>query len=261
MAKFENMEDNADMLRDEERITKVIKKVFKDEFKKQEQNLAKIISGNLEITTQEIRNLKNEVNELKKSMEFVQNDLEERVNNVEENMCKVKEDLKEIYEYQIDPDYVNDSLTDTRNKLTELEGRSRRNNIQIDGIAEEPGKTWYECGRKVQRLLSEVLDVNDVVIERTNRVKAYSPEKKNSKKIRPRTVVCKLLSFVYKAKIIQNSHRLKRTSYYVNEDFSKETLAYQNELWEKVKALSKEGKIAYLNYKSIIVREKNDHQV
>ena len=48
MAEFENMEDNADMLCDEERITKVIKKVFKDEFKKQEQSLAKIISGNLE---------------------------------------------------------------------------------------------------------------------------------------------------------------------------------------------------------------------
>ena len=73
--------------------------------------------------------MKNEVNELKKSMEFTQNDLEERVNNVEESMCKVKEDLKEIYESKIDPDYVNDSLTDIRNILTELEGRSRRNNI------------------------------------------------------------------------------------------------------------------------------------
>ena len=49
---------------------KLIKKVFEDEFKKQEQNLAKIISGNLEITMQEIKSLKNEVNELKKSMEF-----------------------------------------------------------------------------------------------------------------------------------------------------------------------------------------------
>ena len=47
-------------------------------------------------------------------MEFTQNKLEERANNVEENMCKVIEDLKEIYEYQIDPDYVNDSLTDIR---------------------------------------------------------------------------------------------------------------------------------------------------
>ena len=135
------MDDNTNMLHDQERITKLIKKVFEDEFKKQEQNLAKIISGNLEITMQEIKSLKNEVNELKKSMEFTQNDLKERVNNVEENMCKVKEDLKEIYEYQIDPDYVNDSLTDIRNKLTELEDRSRGNNIRIDGITEEPGET------------------------------------------------------------------------------------------------------------------------
>ena len=66
----------------------------------------------------------------------MQDDLEERVNNVEEHMCKVKQDLKEIYEYQIDPDYVNDSLTDIRNKLTELEDRLRRNDIRIDGIAE-----------------------------------------------------------------------------------------------------------------------------
>ena len=52
------------MLRDEERITKLIKKVFEDEFKKQEQTLAKIISGNLEITMQEIKSFKNEVTEL-----------------------------------------------------------------------------------------------------------------------------------------------------------------------------------------------------
>ena len=85
------------MLRDEERITKPIKKVFKDEFKKQKQNLAKIISGNLEITMRESKSLKNEVNKLKKSMEFTQNDQEETVNNVVENMYKVKEDVKEIY--------------------------------------------------------------------------------------------------------------------------------------------------------------------
>ena len=43
------------MLHEEERITKLIKKVFENELKKQEQNLAKIISGNLEITMQEIK--------------------------------------------------------------------------------------------------------------------------------------------------------------------------------------------------------------
>ena len=89
----------------------------------------------------------------------------------------------------------------------------------------------------------------------------YSDEKKNSKKLGLGTIVCKLLSFVDKARILKNSHRLKRTTYYLDEDFSKETLAYQKELWENVKALRKEGKVAYLNYKSIVVEERNDPQV
>ena len=115
-----------------------------------------------------------------------------------------------------------------------------------------------ECETKVQRLLSEELDINDVVIERAHRVKAYSHEKKNSKKLRSRTIVCKLLSFVDKTRILKSSHHLKGTTYYVKEDFSKETLAYRKELWEKVKALRKEGKVAYLNYESIVVKERND---
>ena len=219
------------------------------------------MSGNLEITMQEIKSLKNDVNKLKKSMEFTQNDLEERVNNIEENMCKVKEDLKEIYLFQIDPDHVNDSLADIRDKLTELEDRSRRNNMRIDGIAQEPGETWEERRRKVHRLLSEELHINDVFIERAHGVKAYSHEKKNSKKLRSRTIVCKLLSFADKARILKNSYRLKGSTYYVNEDFSKEILASRKELCEKVKALRKEGKVAYLKYKSIVVKERNDPQV
>ena len=61
------------------------------------------------------------------------------------------EDLEEIYEYeyQIDPDYVSDSLTEVRNKLTELEGRLRKNNIRIEEIAEEPGETRVKRERKI----------------------------------------------------------------------------------------------------------------
>ena len=64
------MTDNTDMLCDEKCITKLIKKVFEDEFTKQEQNIAKIISDNIEIILQDIKSFKNEVNELMKSIEF-----------------------------------------------------------------------------------------------------------------------------------------------------------------------------------------------
>ena len=156
---------------------------------------------------------------------------------------------------------MNDSLKDIRNKLTELKDRSKKNNIRTDGIADESWETWEKCERKVQRLLSEKLDISDVVIERAHKVKAYSHETKNSKKLRSRTINCKLLSFVGKARILKNSHRLKGTRYSVNEDFSKKTLAYRKELWEKGKALRKKDKVTYLNYKSIVVKETNNPHV
>ena len=49
--------------------------------------------------------------------------------------------MNEMYDYQIDSDYVNDSLSELQDKISELEGRSRRNNIQVDGATEEKGET------------------------------------------------------------------------------------------------------------------------
>ena len=110
----------------------LIKEIFQEEFKKQAENITNLISGNFKLTMQEIYGLKNEVNDLRKSLEFTQNNLEEKVDNVEKRMEKLDSDIQEIYEYQIDPKYVHD-------KLTELEDRSRRNNIRIDGIKETKG--------------------------------------------------------------------------------------------------------------------------
>ena len=62
------MADNTDLIFDDKRITKLIKKVLEDEFNTEEQNLEKIIRRYLEITVQEIKSLNNEVNELKRSI-------------------------------------------------------------------------------------------------------------------------------------------------------------------------------------------------
>ena len=126
---------------------------------------------------------------------------------------------------------------------------------------EEPGETWEECERKVHCLLSEELNTNNVVIECTHRIKVYSHEKKN-KKLRSRTIVCKLLSFVDKARNLKNSHRLKGTTYYVNKDFSKETVAYKERIMRKGKSFE-ERRLSCLFklYKSIVDKEKNDPKV
>ena len=131
--------------RTEENMKTLIKEIFQEEFKKQAENITNLISGNFKLTMQEINGLKNEVNNLRKNLEFAQNNLEEKVDNVEKRIEKLNSDIQEIYEYQIDPKYAQD-------KLTELEDRSRGNNIMIDGIKETKRETWNdweECGPDV----------------------------------------------------------------------------------------------------------------
>ena len=82
------------------------------------ENIANLISDNFKLTMQVIHGLKNEINDLKQNLEFTQNKLEEKVDSVEKRIGKKDSDIQEIYEYQIDPRYVQD-------KLTELEDRSR----------------------------------------------------------------------------------------------------------------------------------------
>ena len=69
----------------------------------------------------------------------------------------------------------------------------------------------------------------------------------------------KLLSYKDKVKVLQNCKKLKGSHIYVNEDFCQATLQYRKELWKEVKRLrEEEDKIAYLQYRSIVVKDKNN---
>ena len=72
---------------------------------------------------EEIKELKKEVTDLKSSIEHTGADLNDLSDRVDE-----------IYDYQVDPEYVT-------NKLISLEDRSRRNDLRIDGISESRNET------------------------------------------------------------------------------------------------------------------------
>ena len=156
---------------------------------------------------------------------------------MQREVSSLGEKVDEIYDYQIDPDEV-------EKKLTDLEDRSRRNNLRIDGVAEENGETWDDCEQKVKEIIMDKLELeNDIIIERAHRTK----KSKYGNKDQPRTIVCKLLSYKDKVKVLQNRKKLKGL------------LRYRKELWKEVKRLREEkDKIAYLQYRSIVVKDKNN---
>ena len=135
-----------------------------------------LISGNLEITMKEIKSIKTEMNDLKKSIEFTENVLEEKVQKCQEKAEHLDERIREIYEWQLDPEYVH-------NKLVDLEDRSRRNNLRIDGIKEKVGESWEDCEAEVEKLFREKLDIEDkIIIERAHRTKQNKKQQKRSSK-------------------------------------------------------------------------------
>ena len=70
--------------------------------------------------------------------------MKEEITCIKNDLNQVKTDLQELGEDVLDPDYVT-------NKLIELEDRSRRNNIRIDGIEDDQNETWDSFVKKKYR--------------------------------------------------------------------------------------------------------------
>ena len=104
-------------------------------------------------------------------------------------------------------------------KLIELEDRSRRNNLRIDGIKEEPNDTWEAC-EKNPKIADKLGIDSDIKIERCHWI---GPRKtKTGQNLdRPCTVVCSLNRFKDKQRNLNNAKKnMKNTGNFINEDFS-----------------------------------------
>lgn len=229
-----------------------VREIFKEMFSSHEANVKNMIAENIkaintrmdtlatkinnteknvtELTTK-VNETKNEVSQLMNNTNFFDNELEK----IRKYMSDVKTDLKHYVEK-------------CQQKCNELEDRSRRNNLRIDGLSEGDAETWDETEKKVKNVFSKKLNVQNVRIERAHRVGKKTEE-------RHRTIVLKMLDYKEKEMILSKASQLKNTGIYINEDFCADTLLKRKSLWEQVKMHRKNGKFATVRYDKLIVRE------
>ena len=60
------------------------------------------------------------------------------MNNTENELADIEHRIEDIYDYQID-------LVQVEQKLIDLEDRSRRTNLRVDGVLGTPGEKWEDC--------------------------------------------------------------------------------------------------------------------
>lgn len=95
-------------------------------------------------------------------------------------------------------------------KLTDQEGRARRDNLRIHGIPEkEEGDNMCAF---LEKLLSDTLDIHGIRIERAHRTQASAP---NDPQARPRSIIAKFTSYRIKEEVIRKAWQ-KKTVYYKN---------------------------------------------
>ena len=217
---------------------------MKQEYEEHEKKINGIIKSHLETTNKRLEEISKEFRDITESVEFTEGRLDEEIATVKDDISKMKSDVRLIERDLLDPNEVSE-------KLIELEDRSRRNNLRFDGLTEDTNETWDDCERKIQKILYDKLEITeDVETERCHRM---GKRKGN----RPRTIICKFLRFKDKQKILKNAKKLKNSGIYIYEDFCNDTMELRKSLWEEVMEHRRQGKFAFLNYRSIIVRNHN----
>ena len=186
-------------------LIEIIREIVKEELENQQEKIKEIIKLELTTTNERLDKIPKEAAGLTESIEFTQGE----VKDIKEDISQVQTNLRHIEDDMLDPDYVME-------KLIELEDRSRRNNLRIDGISEVSHETWEMCEVSVKDLIKTKLEINDEIeIDRCHRMGKFKDK---------RSTVCRFLRFKDKQKILSNAKKLKNTGIFIYEDYCKETM-------------------------------------
>ncbi|XP_047129609.2 uncharacterized protein LOC105843398 [Hydra vulgaris] len=233
-------------------IKKLLKEMFKEfkketeeMFQKQEKAVLDIIGANIKIINDRfekveknvdgnancIKKLTKELEDIKVSLNFNEGLIDEKIVTNNKYLDKKMEHTK-----------IDNVL---KEKQRNLEDRSRRNNLRIEGIYENDKESWGDTEKKVQTFFTEKLGLKDVEIERAHRT-----GRKNDG--RPRTIILNLQKYKDKLRILKELYRLKGTNTFVNEDFSRETVAIRKKLFAEVKERRLNGESVTVRYDKIV---------
>ena len=149
-------------------------------------------------------------------------------------------------------------MTELKNKVNVLsrqvahqEDFSRRRNIRIDGVTEDNKETWEKTQFKVEKLIKEKMAIENINVEFAHRI-----NNKNNIKSMPRTIIARLGHDMDRIATMKNSHKLKGSNVFINEDLSEYTLNKRKEKLTELKSARANGKIAFFDKDKLIIKDR-----
>ena len=123
-------------------------------------------------------------------------------------------------------------IAQLKERVTQQECQSRRNNLLFDGIPESKDKeTWADCEKLIIDIIVKKMGISadGLVIERAHRIGQQVPNK-------TRTVIAKFLSYKAREAVWNKRSQLKQTDIRVSEDFPNDIINERRILYPIFKA-------------------------
>lgn len=140
---------------------------------------------------------------------------------------------------------IQGALMSQQAKIVDLEDRSRRSNLVVFGIPEEPNESEAVLRNKViTEVFERKLEVKCVSIGRIHRL---------GKPSEMRPIILYFQDFTEKEAVLSNAKKLKGTSISVQNDYCAETLRKRKLLWDSAKQDKDTGKKVWLVHDKISI--------
>ena len=190
------------------------------------------------------------IQELKSSLEYSQSE----ISCLKQELAVAKKQIEDSNNTISDQSKFIKTLN---TKIDKLDNYSRRKNIRIDGLTEVSNENQQQTQQKVDKLLKNNLQLQNIKIEIAHRL----PRSTLIPGGQPRTIIAKLTSTVDKEETMRNKYKLKGTGIFVNEDLSEGVMKIRHEKLPELQSARNAGKIAYFRRDKLIIKDKkyDDH--
>ena len=112
-------------------------------------------------------------------------------------------------------------------KTSDLESRSRRNNLIFNGFGENRQEV---CSMTIENFLEATLEVQPFAIDRAHRLGRYTRDSN-------RPIIVAFRDYTAVETVLSNAYKLKGSDISINRDFPKEIVAARKSLWKEYKDL------------------------
>ena len=206
----------------------------------------------------QLKGMSHEMNQRFDTMNNQFDSLNDSVTGLRQDVTQLAEEVECVKNENEQLRFENRDLTrrleEAENKLDDLEGRSKRNNLIFSGLKKRTGteyESWDDCEKLVKDVIKDQLKIDDdMQFDRVHRL-GKDP---NS------PIVARFTSFKDKERVLREKRKLRESengkSVFVGEDFSKGVREIRRKLVPFLKKAKSEKKKASMVFDHLIVEGK-----